>query len=127
MVAVRNLLLEPYDVRLLIIDGSVGVDDARTIEAVEATLKRSLTPEERRKLGAGDDLANTFTFRDCVGVRFCNPEFSDRALHAVHEAFHVVCSVMRFVGVRLTGASEEAFAYLLAHVHGKLLEDSDAK
>lgn len=124
--SVRNLLLEPYDIRLLIIDGTIGMDDARTIEAVEKTLKRNLTAEEKRKLGAGDDLANTFTFRDCVGVRFCNPDFADRNLHAVHEAFHVVCSVMRFVGVRLTGASEEAFAYLLQHVHGKLLEDADA-
>jgi hypothetical protein len=108
------------------VDGSVGMDDARTVEAVETALKRPLTTEERDKLRAGDGLAITFTFRDCVGVRFINPDFADRHLHAVNEAFHVVCSVMRFVGVRLTGASEEAFAYLLQHVHGKLLEGDDA-
>lgn len=122
------MLIQPYDVRLLVIRAEPdGIDDSRTIRAVEATLKRPLTDYERTKFFASaGEQAITVTLSDCVCVRFINPDHEDPSVVAVHEAFHVTASILRFARVKFSAASEEAWAYLVEYIFKKLRGDTDA-
>jgi hypothetical protein len=42
-----------------------------------------------------------------------------------HEAFHVTAHIMRYVGIRLSRNSEEAYAYLLQYIMDKIYEDAE--
>lgn len=51
------------------------------------------------------------TSRIAIRLRSLNkPEY------ITHEAFHATCYIMRYVGIRLSKSSEEAYAYLLQYI-----------
>ncbi len=122
---IENFLVQPYDVRMLVIRADVGIDDDQTISAIEKSLRRKLTDHESSKLRAAQgEQAITFTFEDAVGIRFIDPDPENPSLVAVHEAFHATVSILRFARVKFAAASEEAYAYLLTWIFKRLMEAS---
>lgn len=126
--SLRKHQIDPYERVLLVLDGETGIDDDRTVAAVEEAIGKKLSEKNIRDLGVGEPGAQaiTFKFKGVIGVRFIDPDIAERPSLAAHEAFHVACYVMRYAGVRLTKSSEESFAYLISHVYRKLMEGSDA-
>lgn len=55
-----------------------------------------------------------------VYLRFRNIDYPSIV---AHEAFHVVAFIMRYIGVRLSKNSEEAYAYLLQAILDKIYEE----
>lgn len=55
-------------------------------------------------------------------IAFCNPNKKVLSTVAVHEAYHVVCKVLRDRGVVHSEDSEEAYAYYLEWICLKLFD-----
>lgn len=50
------------------------------------------------------------------------PKTPDELAVLNHEIFHLTYTIMSYVGIPLTGSSEEAFAHLISHLTRQILE-----
>jgi hypothetical protein len=106
---IKKITFDTYPIKLYIFINE-------TDEGIMAYMDKEDTPElveDILNFDEGDEALFAYKDTTNIAIRLRDlqkPEF------VTHEAFHATCYIMRYVGIRLTKSSEEAYAYLLQYI-----------